>query len=49
MSLKEYDVCDNVFLGEVVSEFESFYEVKFRQEAQASEEGERQDLHARQG
>lgn len=29
MSLKEYDVCDNVFLGEVVSEVESFYEVKF--------------------
>ncbi|QDZ24544.1 catalytic subunit of katanin p60 [Chloropicon primus] len=28
-SLREYDACDNMFLEEVVSEFESFYEVKY--------------------
>ena len=29
ISLKEFDACDNVFLGEVVSEYETFYQVKF--------------------
>ena len=29
LSLKEFDACDNIFLYDIVAEFENFYEVKY--------------------